>query len=69
LRNFREDAEIFTENLPSSDYTSYTQNKGEKVSFCMRQKDGSDELVDINTLMFVALHEMGHIMSVSVGHE
>jgi hypothetical protein len=35
----------------------------------MRQKDGTDELVDINTLMFVALHEMGHIMSVSIGHE
>ena len=34
----------------------------------MRSKDGKDTLVDLNTMMFVAIHEMGHLMSESVGH-
>ena len=26
-------------------------------------------MIDLNTLMFVSLHEMGHLITVSIGHE
>lgn len=47
--------------------TSYSVNKGEKVVFCIRSKE-NDKLEDINTLTFVAIHEMGHLASGTVGH-
>ena len=48
--------------------TSYSVNKGEKVVFCIRSKE-DDKLEDINTLTFVAIHEMGHLASESIGHK
>ena len=48
--------------------TSFSINKGEKIVLCLRAKDGSNKLVDKNLLLFVALHEMSHIMTISVGH-
>ena len=59
-----------SESSPGNAYTSYSINKGEKIVFCLRQKSGpnKDELVDINTMMFVAIHELGHLMSKSIGH-
>lgn len=47
--------------------TSYSVNKGEKVVFCIRSKE-DDKLEDLNTLMFVAIHEMGHLASGTIGH-
>ena len=56
------------EILPNSQYTAYSENKGEKLAFCLtKQKDGTN-LIDINTLTFVALHEVSHIMTKSIGH-
>ena len=49
--------------------TSFSINKGEKIVLCLRSKDGSNKLVDKNLLLFVALHEMSHIMTTSIGHE
>lgn len=49
--------------------TSYSINKGEKIVLCMRMKDGTNSLVDDNLLLFVALHELSHIMTKSVGHK
>ena len=43
-------------------------NKGEKIVFCIRSKDEKQELVDINTIMFVAIHELAHVMTKSIGH-
>jgi hypothetical protein len=48
--------------------TSYSINKGEKIVLCLRQKDGTNRLVDANLILFVALHEISHIMTTSVGH-
>jgi len=57
------------ETLPTSEYTAYSQNKGEKLAFCLnKEKDGND-LIDPNTLMFVAIHELSHIATKSVGHK
>ena len=58
------------ETLPTSQYTAYSQNKGEKLSFCLNQKKHDNEnLIDAETLMFVSLHELSHIMTVSIGHK
>ena len=57
------------ETLPTSEYTAYSENKGEKLAFCLNKKKGNnDNLIDSNTLLFVAIHELSHIMSSTVGH-
>ena len=56
------------EILPTSKYTAYSENKGEKVAFCPTTQRENNELIDDNTLMFVALHEMSHIATFSIGH-
>jgi predicted metal-dependent hydrolase len=57
-----------SENVPNSSYTSYSENKGQKIVFCLRSKR-NDKLVDINTMMFVGLHELAHLMTHSIGHK
>jgi hypothetical protein len=57
-----------TEAGKNNQYTSYSVNKGEKLVFCIRQKDEKETLVDDNTITFVAIHELAHIMTKSVGH-
>jgi hypothetical protein len=56
------------ETLPTSEYTAYSQNKGEKMAFCLNTDKKNGKLIDVNTLMFVALHELSHIATKSVGH-
>ena len=57
------------ETLPTSEFTAYSENKGEKIAFCLnKKKHNNDNLIDSNTLMFVATHEIAHIMTTSVGH-
>jgi len=57
------------ETLPTSEYTAYSENKGKKIAFCLnKKKEDNDNLIDINTLMFVALHELAHVASKSIGH-
>lgn len=58
------------ETLPTSAYTAYSENKGEKLAFCLNvKKPDNDHLIDENTLMFVAIHEMSHIATKSIGHK
>jgi hypothetical protein len=57
------------EILPTSEYTAYSENKGEKIAFCLgEEKEDVDNLIDQNTLMFVALHELSHLATKSIGH-
>ena len=42
-----------------SGVTSYTINKGEKIVVCLRQRNNN--FVEINTLMYVIIHELAHI--------
>ena len=58
-----------TETLPTSTLTAYSENKGKKIAFCLNKKKDGKELIDINTLTFVAIHELAHIMTLSVGHK
>lgn len=64
--NFKPDR--IMESMPDSKYTSYSVNKGEKVVLCLRSRNSDEKLVDDNLLMFVALHELTHICTKSVGH-
>jgi hypothetical protein len=57
------------ETLPTSEYTAYSEDKGKKLAFCLQEYKNKAKLIDLNTLMFVALHEMSHLITVSIGHE
>jgi hypothetical protein len=57
------------ETLPTSEFTAYSENKGEKLAFCLdTEKNSQGRLIDLNTLMYVALHEVSHIATQSIGH-
>lgn len=63
-KNYNPDA--LSEGSVESGYTSYSVNKGEKLILCIRQKDKS--FVERNVIMYVAIHELSHIMTKEVGH-
>ena len=66
--NEKFNADNITESGKNNQYTSYSVNKGEKIVFCIRQKDEQESIVDENTLTFVSIHELAHIMTKSIGH-
>jgi predicted metal-dependent hydrolase len=68
LKNFDAAPSRFSESTPDAQYTSYSVNKGEKIYMCLRQRDASEQLVNENVLTFVALHEMAHTGTQSIGH-
>ena len=53
--------------LPSKTMTSYSINKGEKIVFCIRNPT-TLEFYDINTVMYVVLHEFSHVACPEIGH-
>jgi predicted metal-dependent hydrolase len=59
------------ETLPTSVHTAYSENKGEKIAFCLNKKKNKDldDLIDEHTLTFVAIHELSHVMTKSIGHK
>ena len=58
-----------SEILPTSSYTAYSENKGEKLAFCVTTTKKGNKLIDENTLTFVAIHEIAHTMTKSIGHK
>lgn len=63
-KNYNRNA--LSEGSSESGYTSYSVNKGEKIVLCIRQSN--NEFVDKNTIMYVAVHELAHIMTKEIGH-
>ena len=61
-------ANNLSETGKNAKYTSYSVNKGEKISICLRNKH-NNQFEDLNTIMFVTIHELAHVMTESVGHE
>ncbi len=59
--------ESLEEGAFDTDNTSYSINKGERIVVCLRQSNG--DFVDMNTLMYVAIHELAHVMTPTVGHD
>lgn len=60
-------AEIITENIPGSRYVAYSVNKGDELSICIRDKK-TEKFIDDNIIIFVAVHELAHIMTKETGH-
>jgi hypothetical protein len=58
-----------SEGSVNSGYTSYSVNKGEKMVLCIRQKDEKNSFVDKNVILYVAIHELAHLATKSVGHD
>ena len=57
------------ETLPTSEFTAYSENKGEKLAFCLNTEKGGSTMIDEHTLTFVAIHELSHISTKSIGHK
>lgn len=59
---------ILFENDPdTSRHTTFTYNKCENMGICMREQVNgkSTKFTPFNTIMFVILHELAHVMSIS----
>ena len=50
-----------------SPFTSYALNKGEHIHLCLRNKT-TNMFEDYNTLVYVLIHELGHLMTLEYGH-
>ena len=48
--------------------TSYNINKGDAIHMCLNERPDTDKLHDMNTLIFVMLHEMAHTATVEKQH-
>ena len=51
------------------DMVAYMKEKHPEEPRTKRLVEGFNRLIDINTLTFVALHELSHIMTESIGHK
>lgn len=51
---------ILSEAAIDDRYTTYTINKS-NIHVCLRSRDTSEKLYDINLLMYVILHELAHL--------
>ena len=63
----RYNPDALSEGSPDSGYTSYSVGKGRKLVMCIRQSDFT--FVPHNTLVYVMFHELGHIMTKTLGHD
>ena len=57
---------VLKETSSDDKSVAFTVNKSAEMRICIRSTDNKFE--DINTAMFVLLHELAHVMSVSYGH-
>lgn len=57
--------ETLMENILQID-TTFTIDKGLRIEMCL--SDSNNNIYDINTLMFVILHELGHCASITYDH-
>jgi hypothetical protein len=51
---------IISEAAIDPRYTTYTIDKKD-MHICLRTRDNNEEIYDINTLMYVVLHELAHL--------
>jgi len=65
--NFNKERTIIYETDPKSNLTSYSVNKGEELSICLKDKTNHN-LYDLNLLTYVAIHEMSHFACPEIGH-
>lgn len=58
---------VFRESMENSKNTSYSINKGEEIVLCLRSQI-TYAIHDINILMYVAIHELAHVICPEIGH-
>jgi predicted metal-dependent hydrolase len=56
------------EAIHEPDSSTFTINKGESMSICLRKKNARKEFYQMDLLLFVIIHELAHIMTISEGH-
>ena len=66
-RNFNKKRTQIYETDFNSNLTSYSVNKGEELSICLKSKK-TGNFHDINLLMYVVIHEMAHFACPEIGH-
>ena len=66
-RNFNKKRTQIYETDYNSNLTSYSVNKGEELSICLKSKN-TGKFHDINLLMYVVIHEMSHFACPEIGH-
>lgn len=65
---------VIKESSSNSIHTSYTVNKGEQIIFCIRSKSitryvkSTDDIHNLNLVMYVALHEISHVACPEYNH-
>jgi hypothetical protein len=60
--------DVLSEHTPATTInTSYVLNKGDLIKLCLRDPT-TNELHDFNTLVFVNLHELSHLLDRNYGH-
>jgi hypothetical protein len=59
----RYNPDVIREHFPSflNKSTSYVENKGDEIGYCLKADKGKGKLEDINTMMYVSIHELTHI--------
>lgn len=57
-----------SESLIQPNFTSYTVNKKD-IYMCLRTRDKSEQTYDYNTLLYVVLHEISHLIAKNIGHD
>jgi hypothetical protein len=67
-QNIRKNPNGLRETAHHETSAAYSVNKGQEVRICVRNKNSNKIFEDENTMMFVMLHELGHIASISYGH-
>jgi hypothetical protein len=60
--------DVLSEHIPRSTVnTSYVLNKGDLIKLCLRDPN-TGEFHEFNTLVFVNLHELSHLLDREYGH-
>ena len=59
-RNYKRDGKSLSEASVEDGMTSYTIDK-EYMHICLRTRDSKEEIYDLNTLMYVVIHELAHM--------
>ena len=57
------------EDLVENQKETFVLDKGVKIHLCVRSKTYPNKIYDLNLLMFVVLHELAHIVTISIGHD
>jgi hypothetical protein len=59
-KNYKRNGNSLSEAAVENGFTSFTIDK-EYMHICLRTRDSSEQLYDLNTLIYVVIHELAHM--------